>query len=90
MPIAFQDFAPAVTEKGFFNDTYEPLSATVARANAWIIAGGHRVVNVETVLLPNLRGDDTSETVRLRTSGEMGSEWHQIVRVWYEVPAQPA
>jgi len=54
MAIAFQDFAPAVTHSGYFSSDYEPLTAVVARANEWMANVGARVVNVETVLLPNL------------------------------------
>jgi hypothetical protein len=90
MAIACKDFVPSMTRSGFFSSDYEPLEAVVARANEWMANVGARVVNVETVLLPNLSDEVQSGQSGLQTSGELRSQWFQIVRVWYEVERLPA
>ena len=85
MPLSYKDFFPAVLKSGFFSTEHEALSATVARASEWVSGVGVRVINVETVVLPNIRKVEDASQVGIRTSGEMSSHWYQIVRVWYEV-----
>lgn len=88
----FQDFYPAITQRGFLTRTrYEPLRAAMFRANQWIEKYGVNVINIETVVLPNLhdRGEEGSEDPAIRTSGEMMSSWHQFIRVWYEHETEP-
>lgn len=84
MPLNYKDFFPKVLESGFFSTTHEELPATVARANQWVEESGVRVVNVETVVLPNIRSAEDASQVGIRTSGELSSHWYQIVRVWHE------
>jgi hypothetical protein len=79
-----------MTRSGFFSSDYEPLDSVIARANDWMASVGNRVVNVETVLLPNLSDAVQSGLSGLQTSGELRSHWFQIVRVWYEVESLPA
>ena len=84
--IAFKDFVPtASTTGGFFSQAqYERLEQTVRRANDWIKASQKKIVNVETVVLPNIHlpYEDGSTDPELRTSE--GGNWHQFIRVWYE------
>ena len=84
MAVAYQDFAPEITRSGFFTRDIEPLSDCLRRANDWINTVNPRIINVETVVLPNIWSEDGSEDTELRTSGDMLSSWHQFVRVWYE------
>ena len=84
MAVAYQDFAPEITRSGFFTRDIEPLSDYLRRANDWIDTVNPRIINVETVVLPNIWSEDGSEDTDLRTSGDMLSSWHQFVRVWYE------
>ncbi|MCA9147536.1 MAG: hypothetical protein KDB05_32405, partial [Planctomycetales bacterium] len=65
---------------------YESLEAALAEANAWIKEYDIKIVNVETVVLPNIwsRYEEGTSDVALGTSGEMPSHWHQFVRVWYQ------
>lgn len=87
MKINFQDFVPAVVRSGFFSGTdYEPLPHVVRRANQWVEQTGARVLNIETVLLPNLQSDQDTSQSGIRTSGDVSSHWHQVVRVWHESP----
>lgn len=84
MFIGYKDFFPKILKSGFFSKEHETLSATVARANRWIAESGVRVLNVETVVLPNIAGEEDASQVGIRTSGELSSHWYQIVRVWYQ------
>ena len=85
--IQFKDFVPQVTDGGgFFRmPTIEEFSMALERANEWIAQDNVDVVNIETVLLPNMHnhGEEGSIDVHLGTSGEMSSIWHQFIRVWY-------
>ena len=82
--IGYQDFFPAVVKRGMLSTQYEALPAAVLRANEWIDRTGVRVINVETVVLPNVREAENASQTAIRTSGEMSSYWYQVVRVWYE------
>ncbi len=84
MPLNYRDFFPTLIESGFFSSTHEELPATVGRASEWIEESGVRVVNVETVVLPNVQGEEEASQAGIYTSGEMSSRWYQVVRVWYE------
>lgn len=83
MAIACRDFLPEVTVRGILSNEYEDLGATIARANAWITSQHIDVINVETVLQPNLAHRGRSDENGIRTSGEVSSYWFQVVRVWY-------
>ncbi len=89
MSVAFKDFAPAKLRSGVFRNEYEPLGSVVARANAWMQSAQVRVVNIETIVLPNLQADPDTLQSGIRTSGDVGSFWFQIIRVWYEVDEPP-
>ena len=76
---------------------YESLSSVLERANAWIAQGGLHILNVETLILPNLGESGggllnapgeiyDSHSPRIRTAGEMRSHWYQCIRVWYREP----
>lgn len=86
--IGFADFVPRVLEgAGFFTSaTFESFEAALDAANAWVAQHDVRVVNVETVVLPNMweSGEEGTQDVDLATSGDMYSQWHQFIRVWYE------
>jgi hypothetical protein len=86
MKVEFQDFAPAIEKRGFFQNSYESLQECLQRANTWIQEDNPDVINIETVVLPNLwgSGEEGSEDPEIRTSGDMMSSWHQFIRVWYK------
>src|SRR5262245_42727095 len=94
--IACRDFAPQITEtqpRGFLGilgnvHQYESFEAAVAAANAWIQQNSIRIINVETVVLPNLwqsHEEGTSDADLSVSGGQYGggATWHQFVRVWY-------
>jgi hypothetical protein len=68
MAIAFRDFDRKMTKSGSLSQEREPLSATVARANAWISSSAVLVINVETVVMPAIKGDYLY-TPSMRSSG---------------------
>lgn len=87
--IRYHDFAPQRTSPpGFLKPAeYEPLDVALADANEWIKENDVRVLNVETVVLPNIwsRYEEGTHDPALATSGESPSYWYQVIRVWYEV-----
>ena len=91
--IQFQDFVPKMlSEPGLFKEgAYESLEEAVLAANAWIEENDIKVLQFETVVLPNIwrRYEEGSTDVSLGTSGDMVSRWHQFVRVWHETEGAP-
>ena len=87
--IQFRDFVPEMLSapRLFKAGEYESMEAAVAAANSWIKEYDVKIVNVETVVLPNIwsRYEEGTSDVALGTSGEMPSHWHQFVRVWYRM-----
>lgn len=86
MAVAFKDFFPQVTRSGFLANDYESFMEVVNRANEWMATSGVQVLNVETVVLPNVNAEGDAMQTNIRTSGEMSSYWRQFLRVWYEAP----
>ncbi len=85
--IAFQDFVPQQLQPpGFLTAAkYAPISQAVQVANDWIRQYGVKVLNVETVVLPNVYrfGEEGTGDADLHVSGDTSSDWYQFVRVWY-------
>ena len=86
--INYRDFAPHVIKRGLLHsDAYENFDAAVAAANAWIAEAKIDMMNVETVVLPNISADKSDGTSdgRVETEEAMTSinEWYQFVRIWY-------
>ncbi len=86
--IQFRDFVPEMLSAPalFKAGEYESMDAALAAANSWIKEFDIQIINVETVVLPNIwsRYEEGTTDVALGTSGEMPSHWHQFVRVWYQ------
>lgn len=73
--IAFKDFVPHAKGR-----EAESVEAVLDRVNGWVHERGVRVINLETLLLPNVEKTGEAE---LRTEG--GSDyWYQVVRLWFE------
>jgi hypothetical protein len=86
MAVAFKDFFPEVTRSGFLSNDHESFQQVVNRANEWMAGSGVQVLNVETVVLPNVNTGNEAVQTNIRTSGEMSSYWRQFLRVWHEAP----
>jgi hypothetical protein len=87
--IAYRDFAPRqLSAAGFLQPAeHEPLKETLARANDWVREHGIDVLNVETVVLPNLwspHSEGTTDPNRVLQPG-FAEAWNQFIRVWYRV-----
>lgn len=82
------DFTPKVTKKGklFKSIEIEKFQDIVGLMNEWLENNNHEVINVETVLLPNIHDSDEegSEDTMLGTGRESSSHWYQLIRVWYK------
>lgn len=87
MSVLFKDFRPPVAgeTKVLFITVrdYEMISEVLPEVNSWISDNNINVINVETLVLPNLDMDEGSHDSSLRTSGEMTTVWFQVIRVWY-------
>lgn len=83
MLIRCKDFIPNALDHAVFSTGFETFSEAIDRANAWIRDSGVAVLNVETVVLPNLpEVKDTSQVINTRH--QLGTYLFQVVRVWYD------
>ena len=95
----FKDFTIKVTKAASGSNphpSFEPLEETMIRMNAWIEENDITVLNVETVLMPNIFDNPNSRTsangaykmVPKDTYNKDWSTktdwWYQIFRVWYQ------
>lgn len=84
----YRDFWPEMVEaEGIFTQArWQPLEEAMKTANVWVEEEGVKVINIETVVLPNVWDSDEegAEDASLRASGKSSTTWHQIIRVWYE------
>ncbi len=85
MPILFRDFVPAHKGGGMLNPVYETATEVAARASAWIEASGIQMIQMETVVLPNI-GDDSN--AGMKHAGQH-PWWWQVIRVWYREQSPP-
>jgi hypothetical protein len=90
--IAYRDFLPRQLKAprlsfdlGDMRGEYEHFDAAVAAANEWISESDARIINVETVVLPNVWSPYEGPEDAALAAGE-SAIWNQFLRVWYEVP----
>jgi hypothetical protein len=90
--IAYRDFAPQFARPrglseslGLTEPAYETFDDALRAANDWIRADAIRVVNLETVVLPNIwsEGERGTTDVALGTASGWAT-WYQFIRVWYQ------
>lgn len=88
----FKDFVPHATEtqRNFLGMTiseltFESFPACVEAASQWVATSGVSVINLETVVLPNMYDPAQEGTVDtdLASSRETRTHWYQFIRVWY-------
>ena len=84
-PSAYKDFSPPAVKNKVIPTKYENFPEVVAHANEWIRSSGVTVLNVETVLLPNLQNlKDTLQVIQSVSGPVMNSSYlFQVLRVWY-------
>ena len=82
-----KDFVPEKKKGGMFKSgSIQNLDEVIQDANNWISENGVDVLNVETVVLPNIhdKEEEGSTDTELWTGGESSSQWYQLIRVWYK------
>ena len=84
--LKMKDFLPQPDKPPalFSKQIYETLEDTVAAAGEWLKTSGVKLVQIETVIVPNLRKEDRSQAARFSVSYSIDSQWYQFIRVWYE------
>ncbi len=101
--LAFMDFVPRyvlLKDEGMFSmhsERAETFDQAVAIAASWIKQNGVRVMQIETVVLPNMWSSNEEGSrdgsLRQATGGGLGyefSRWHQFVRIWFDNEPGPA
>ena len=86
--INYIDFVPEALDRSFWGTfTYESLDEVLKRANEWIRRNySTEILNVETVVLPNIYKKDEAETktmIQYNTGGHLVKSF-QIIRIWYK------
>lgn len=90
--IHFKDFDIKVTRPAglISGPEFEPIEETLLRMNNWIEENEILVLNVETLVIPNIFMGKTGMTKRtsskgaFKIGGSQSSWWYQIFRVWYK------
>jgi hypothetical protein len=87
--LKYKNFVPKqIKAAGFFSDAdYENFDHAVDAADAWIARSGHAVIQIETVVLPNMyapreKGPNDSY-IAAPTTEYSNTHWYQFLRVWY-------
>lgn len=90
--IQFKDFIPQiVSDPGLFKlAEYETFETAVEAANHWLESHPVKLVQLETVVLPNIWSKFEEGTIdgSLGTTNSGPSHWHQFLRVWYREVAE--
>jgi hypothetical protein len=90
-----RDFVPGILAESKANfwtgrqpdHTYETFGSAVAAAGDWIKTSGARILQIETVVLPNIWLEEDAEDVSLITASI--NRWHQFIRVWFDSELPP-
>lgn len=81
--IEFKEFVPEVVERGFLTSRVEEVRQCLQRANEWIASEDIEVINLETIVLPNLHTEDGPEDTQIHVNTDFAVTWNQFIRVWY-------
>ena len=86
--LKYRDFVPTQIEApGLFKPgEHESFDDAVKAANDWLQTVNVKLINFETVVLPNIwvRWEEGSTDASLGTSGDSPNRWHQFLRCWYQ------
>lgn len=86
--LRYKDFVPKqISAPGLFKDgEHESFEHAVEAANQWLAETKVKLINIETVVLPNIwsRWEEGSDDASIGTSGDTPSRWHQFLRCWYQ------
>lgn len=83
--LRFKDFVPELAViDAHGHELYASFEEAVAAAGQWLKSTPARVIQLETVVLPNIwapnEGGSSDPSLRTWTP----ASWHQFVRVWYD------
>ena len=85
--LQFRDFVPQqLSNFGLFKVAeYETFEDAVLAANYWLIESPIELIQLETVVLPNIwsKYEEGTTDGSLGTSTGATSHWHQFLRVWF-------
>ena len=85
--LKYRDFVPKqISAPGVFKaEEHENFDAAVQAANEWIVSENAKLIQFETVVLPNIwsKWEEGSKDASIGI-GDSSSRWHQFLRVWYE------
>ncbi len=86
MKIEVKDFVPEKAKGSFFKSgKIQGFDEVMEQANKWVSENADlKIINVETVVLPNIHDEDGSFDTELFTGGETHSQWYQLIRIWYQ------
>ncbi len=85
--LKYKNFVPRqIKDYGFFSDgDFANFDDAVAAADQWIRSNEVEIVQIETVVLPNMynSGEKGPNDTYLRVPDQYTNHWHQFLRVWY-------
>lgn len=88
MSLLVKDFVPEKSKGSLFKSgKIQSFEEVLEAANEWISNNpGLKILNVETVLLPNIheKDEEGSQDTELWTGRETSSHWYQLLRIWYQ------
>jgi NAD(P)H-nitrite reductase large subunit len=86
--IQFNDFISQIKNKGglFKSDELETMADVLDRVNSWQQDQQIDIINIETVVLPNIYKDREkgSAEMSIYQDGDSINYWNQFIRVWYK------
>ena len=85
--ISVKDFVPEKKKGGMFKKgEVESFDDVLFKMNSWLTESTPEVINIQTVLLPNIHEshEEGSTDTELWTGGESSSQWYQLLRVYYK------
>ncbi len=75
-----------IAAPGFFEPgEHESFDDAVVAANHWLADSNVKLINLETVVLPNIwsKWEEGSADASIGT-GDSPNRWHQFLRCWYQ------
>lgn len=88
MALLAKDFAPKKSKGSLFKSgAVQNFDEVMTAVNSWLAENPSiKLLNVETVVLPNIheKDEEGSQDTELWTGGESSSQWYQVFRVWYQ------
>jgi phenolic acid decarboxylase len=94
--LEYRDFVPKIIAQGPWqfpgiqmDHTYETLESAATAAGRWMKDSGVRVLQIETVVLPNIWLEEGSADVSLPDMPKVMNRWLQFVRVWFDPELPP-